>query len=107
MQNVFCGCLSKIIYRELWKEFPQYDILSPVKHETVYVYLLSILFGTKQKKMRRLTGNSSYPFQLWDWGNWVNNIALRQIAFIHKYCEDKEWVKEIYPKLKALTRIMK
>ena len=30
-----------------------------------------------------VTGNSSYPSQLWDWGNWVNNIALRQIA-IHK-----------------------
>ncbi len=27
-----------------------------------------------------VTGNSSYPSQLWDWGNWVNNIALRQIA---------------------------
>lgn len=25
-------------------------------------------------------GNSSYPRQLWDWGNWVNNVALRQIA---------------------------
>lgn len=111
-----------------------------------------------------VTGNSSYPSQLWDWGNWVNNIALRQIAghqnkleeiieyekgsvmnflneqkedgsieivifadksqnfchfvphknihkpvlaqhaaFINKYCEDKEWVKEIYPKLKAFN----
>ncbi len=28
-----------------------------------------------------VTGNNnSYPSQLWDWGNWVNNIALRQIA---------------------------
>ena len=27
-----------------------------------------------------VTKNSSYPSQLWDWGNWVNNIALRQIA---------------------------
>ncbi len=27
-----------------------------------------------------VTGNSSYPSQLWDWGNWANNIALRQIA---------------------------
>ena len=27
-----------------------------------------------------VTKNSSYPRQLWDWGNWLNNIALRQIA---------------------------
>ena len=27
-----------------------------------------------------VTKNSSYPSQLWDWGNWLNNIALRQIA---------------------------
>lgn len=27
-----------------------------------------------------VTGNSAYPSQLWDWGNWANNIALRQIA---------------------------
>ncbi|MBR2646672.1 MAG: glycoside hydrolase family 37 [Clostridia bacterium] len=27
-----------------------------------------------------VTKNSSYPCQLWDWGNWLNNIALRQIA---------------------------
>ena len=27
-----------------------------------------------------VTKNSSYPSQLWDWGNWVNNVALRQIA---------------------------
>ncbi len=27
-----------------------------------------------------VTKNSSYPSQLWDWGNWANNIALRQIA---------------------------
>lgn len=112
-----------------------------------------------------VTGNnSSYPSQLWDWGNWVNNIALRQIAihqnkqdellahekgsvmnflneqkddgsieivifadksknfcnfvphrnihkpvlaqhvaFINKYNPDKEWVKEIFPKLKAFN----
>ena len=23
---------------------------------------------------------SVYTLQLWDWGNWVNNIAMRQIA---------------------------
>lgn len=27
-----------------------------------------------------VTKNSSYPSQLWDWGNWANNVALRQIA---------------------------
>ena len=27
-----------------------------------------------------VTKNSSYPSELWDWGNWANNIALRQIA---------------------------
>ncbi len=105
---------------------------------------------------------SVYTLQLWDWGNWVNNIAMRQIAleqgrqdelfayekgsvlnfldqqkpdgsieivifssqennwlpkmphknihkpvlaqhiaFILKYNKDIEWIKEIYPKLKA------
>ncbi|MBR2043848.1 MAG: glycoside hydrolase family 37 [Clostridia bacterium] len=29
-----------------------------------------------------VTKNSSYPSQLWDWGNWANNIALRQIAVL-------------------------
>ena len=109
-----------------------------------------------------VTKNSSYPSQLWDWGNWANNIALRQIAtyqskenelikheigsvlnflneqkadgsieiaifpnkehdfastmphknvhkpvlaqhvaFISKYVSDVEWIREIYPKLKA------
>ena len=108
--------------------------------------------------------NSSYPSQLWDWGNWVNNIALRQIAidqnkqdelikhekgsvmnflneqhedgsieivifadkekdyiksmphrnvhkpvlaqhvaFINKYNPDKDWITEIFPKLKAFA----
>lgn len=31
-----------------------------------------------------VTGSSSYPSQLWDWGNWANNIALRQIATYQK-----------------------
>ena len=108
--------------------------------------------------------NSAYTLQLWDWGNWANNIALRQIylhqnrqeelfayekgsvlnflnkqrpdggieivifsskeadytpkyphrnvhkpvlaqhvAFILKYSPDTQWVKEIYPKLKAFV----
>ena len=107
---------------------------------------------------------SRYTLQLWDWGNWANNIAMRQIAlsqgkqdelfafekgsvlnfldkqrpdggieivifsdkaadytpryphrnvhkpvlaqhvaFILKYNPDTEWVKEIYPKLKAFV----
>ena len=27
-----------------------------------------------------VTKNSSYPRQLWDWGNWMNNVAVRQVA---------------------------
>ena len=27
-----------------------------------------------------VTKKNSYPGQLWDWGNWANNIAVRQIA---------------------------
>ena len=27
-----------------------------------------------------VTKKSSYPCQLWDWGNWMNNVAVRQIA---------------------------
>ena len=110
-------------------------------------------------------GDSCYPGQLWDWGNWANNIAVRQImtekgraeelfayekgsvlnflneqredgsidiviasspqfdlskshphrnvhkpvlaqhvAFICKYTEDLEWLKEIYPKLDRFAR---
>ena len=111
-----------------------------------------------------VTKKSSYPCQLWDWGNWMNNVAVRQIAtiqgnadrlfeyekgsvmnflntqrpdgsidiliatdpkfdlspimphknvhkpvlaqhvaFICKYTQDKEWVKEIYPKLERFV----
>ena len=107
---------------------------------------------------------SVYTLQIWDWGNWANNIALRQIAchkgtqedlfayekgsvlnfldqqkpdgsieivifsdkkadytpnlphrnvhkpvlaqhvaFILKYNKDTQWVKAVYPKLKALV----
>lgn len=31
--------------------------------------------------------NSAYTLQLWDWGNWANNIALRQIA-LHQNTQD-------------------
>ncbi len=41
-----------------------------------------------------VTKNSSYPSQLWDWGNWVNNIALRQIA-VYKNKQDKLTKHEI------------
>ena len=27
-----------------------------------------------------VTKGRCYPCQLWDWGNWANNIAVRQIA---------------------------
>ena len=37
-------------------------------------------YGDFKKPCIVVTGNSSYPSQLWDWGNWANNIALRQIA---------------------------
>ena len=40
-----------------------------------------------------VTKDSSYPCQLWDWGNWANNIALRQIA-CHLQTEDKLFVYE-------------
>ena len=36
--------------------------------------------GSFQHPCIVVTKNSSYPSQLWDWGNWLNNIALRQIA---------------------------
>jgi len=37
-------------------------------------------YGDFKKPCIVVTKNSSYPSQLWDWGNWANNIALRQIA---------------------------
>ena len=41
-----------------------------------------------------VTKNSSYPSQLWEWGNWVNNIALRQIA-VYKNKQDELTKHEI------------
>ena len=37
---------------------------------------------------------SSYPCQLWDWGNWANNIALRQIM-TYKGREDELFAHEL------------
>ena len=49
-----------------------------------FIELSSILYaeptGSFQHPCIVVTKNSSYPSQLWDWGNWLNNIALRQIA---------------------------
>ena len=118
-------------------------------------------YGSFKNHCIVVTKSSSYPSQLWDWGNWMNNVALRQIAkhqgkekelikheigsvmnflneqhddgsieiaifpskehdfvsmmphrnvhkpvlaqhvaFITKYSECTEWVREIYPRLK-------
>ena len=50
-----------------------------------YIISLSkILYGEPKGSFQHpcivVTKNSSYPCQLWDWGKWQNNIALRQIA---------------------------
>ena len=42
--------------------------------------LMAEPYGSFKHHCIVVTKNSSYPSQLWDWGNWVNNIALRQIA---------------------------
>ncbi|MBR6502907.1 MAG: glycoside hydrolase family 37 [Clostridia bacterium] len=144
-----------------------------MKYDALKQYLLDLSkilwakpYGDFKYPCIVVTGNnSSYPSQLWDWGNWVNNVALRQIAtyqgnqdellahekgsimnflneqkedgsieivifadkeknyiksmphrnvhkpvlaqhvaFINKYNPDKEWVKEIFPKLKAFNK---
>ena len=58
-----------------------------MKYESLKSYLIElskILYaeptGSFQHPCIVVTKNSSYPQQLWDWGNWLNNIALRQIA---------------------------
>ncbi len=35
-----------------------------------------------------VNGNSSYPRQLWDWGNWANDIALSQLSLDGAISED-------------------
>ena len=49
--------------------------------------------GSFQHPCIVVTKGSSYPCQLWDWGNWANNIALRQIA-CHQQTQDKLFVYE-------------
>ena len=122
--------------------------------------LLSPPWGSFLNPCIVVRGGRCYPGQMWDWGNWANNLAVRQIlsdrgneselfayekgsvmnflneqredgsidiviasspefdlskshphknvhkpvlaqhvAFITKYVEDIEWLKEIYPKL--------
>ena len=42
--------------------------------------LLSPAWGSFQHPSIVVRGGRCYPGQMWDWGNWANNIALRQIA---------------------------
>lgn len=49
--------------------------------------------GSFQHPCIVVTRGSSYPCQLWDWGNWANNIALRQIA-CHQQTQEKLFVYE-------------
>lgn len=42
--------------------------------------LLSPPWGTFLHPSIVVTRGNCYPGQLWDWGNWANNIAVRQIA---------------------------
>ncbi len=48
------------------------------------INLSKILYGEPAGSFQHpcivVTKDSSYPCQLWDWGNWLNNVALRQIA---------------------------
>ena len=49
--------------------------------------------GSFQHPCIVVTKGRSYPCQLWDWGNWANNIALRQIA-CHLQTQDKLFAYE-------------
>ena len=58
------------------------------KYQALKEYLIDlskILYGEPKGSFQHpcivVTKNSSYPCQLWDWGKWQNNIALRQIAY--------------------------
>ena len=58
-----------------------------MKYDKLKEYLLELSeilwaepYGDFKNHCIVVTKNSSYPSQLWDWGNWANNIALRQIA---------------------------
>lgn len=70
--------MSDILKEQEWN-FMNYDNL-----RKYMLGLSSILwaepYGDFKNHCIVVTKNSSYPSQLWDWGNWANNIALRQIA---------------------------
>ena len=58
-----------------------------MKYDNLRKYMLELSkilwaepYGSFKHPCIVVTKNSSYPSQLWDWGNWANNIALRQIA---------------------------
>ena len=58
-----------------------------MKYDNLRKYILELSeilwaepYGSFKHPCIVVTKNSSYPSQLWDWGNWANNIALRQIA---------------------------
>ena len=42
--------------------------------------LLSPAWGSFEHPSIVVRGGRCYPGQMWDWGNWANNIAVRQIA---------------------------
>ena len=72
-------CVSKSFYERKGGGIMGYDALKK------YLLELSKLLrgepkGNFQHPCIVVTKDSSYPCQLWDWGNWLNNIALRQIA---------------------------
>ena len=45
--------------------------------------LLSKPWGSFQYPSIVVNGGRCYPGQIWDWGNWANNIAVRQILTDH------------------------
>lgn len=47
---------------------------------TIANNLLSPPMGDFQHPAIVVSKNSSYPCQLWDWGNWMNNVAVRQVV---------------------------
>ena len=52
--------------------------------------LLSPPWGNFLNPSIVVRGGRCYPGQMWDWGNWANNIALRQIA------TDEGWQDELF-----------
>lgn len=60
-----------------------------------FLELSSILLSEPMGKFTEpcivVTKNSSYPRQLWDWGNWVNDVALSQLVL------DGTLTKDLFP----------